>query len=130
MPLTVRVVWLPALSVTVAVAERLSPAPLMRLSAGQSPAMPDSVSEQLQCTVTSPLYQPLPFGAVVAAPVRVGAVLSMLMGLIVALWLLPASSYAVPAADWLPPSLRLWLLGQLAMPEVASPQVQPTVTSS
>src|SRR2546422_9061694 len=106
-PLTVPVVWLPALSATLADADRLSPSPMTMLSAGQVPSMPDSASEQVQCTVTLPLYQPLLVGALVGAPDRVGGVLSTLMPLTVALWSLPARSSATPVTDWLAPSLRI-----------------------
>src|SRR3982751_5415953 len=62
MPLTVAPVVLPALSVTEAPAERLLPSPVSVLSAGAAPARPDRASAAVQRTVTSPLYQPLPFG--------------------------------------------------------------------
>src|SRR5437764_9145599 len=78
MSLTDAPVALPALSLTVADAERLSPSPVTVLAAGQGPSMPDRPSEHVHCTVTSPRYQPAPFGAVSAAPDRVGAVSSTL----------------------------------------------------
>src|SRR4051794_30192479 len=62
------VVQLPARSQTVVVAVRPRPLPLMTLSAGQPPAMPERASAQVQWTVTSPLYQPLAFGLVVGVP--------------------------------------------------------------
>ena len=56
--------------------------------------------------MTSVLYQPFAFGAVVGAALRFGAVLSMLMPLTVVLALLPALSTAVPSTDWSAPSAR------------------------
>jgi hypothetical protein len=58
--------------------------------------MPDRASEAVQWIVTSPLYQPSAFGAAVAAPLSVGAVLSMLMPPTLVLALLSALSVAVP----------------------------------
>jgi hypothetical protein len=57
-PLTDAEVPLPALSLTNAEAPRLAPSPVTVLSAGHLPSIPDSASEQLQATVTSPAYQP------------------------------------------------------------------------
>ncbi len=75
--------------------------------------------------VTEALYQPLPLGLVVAAPLIVGAVRSILTGLLLTVVLLPARSVAVPESVWLAPSpLIVWSLGQVAMPERASLQVQ------
>src|SRR2546428_13847290 len=77
--------------------------------------IPESVSAQLKCTVTSLLYQPAALGEVVAAPLIVGAVLSMLIPETVVLALLPALSVAVPVAGWAaPPAPRGFGLGQLA----------------
>ena len=79
MPPTVFVVSLPALSATVADAERSSPSPVIVASPGAAAARPERASEAVQCTVTSPLYQPAAFGSEVAAPLSDGAVLSMSM---------------------------------------------------
>src|SRR4051794_7201081 len=132
MPLTEAVLVLPALSLTVALADRLLPCPLMVLSAGQCPSTPDRSSEQVQVTVTSPWYQPLPFGAVVAAPDSDGAVSSMLMPARLVDALLPAASVAVPLADWSLPSPRVtgWLHDFTPDRPIWSLQVKPTVTSA
>src|ERR687886_308180 len=70
MPLTVAFVVLPALSLTEALVERLSPSVVTVLLslAGAVPSavqllMPDSASEQVKVTVTSALFQPLAFAA-------------------------------------------------------------------
>src|SRR5688572_6677761 len=70
----------PALSDTFCAVEETSvPSAVSVSSSGQSPSMiPDRVSAQVKCTVTSSLYQPLPFGDKVAAAEIVGWVLSML----------------------------------------------------
>ena len=104
MPPTVVVVSLPALSATVADAERSSPSPVIVASPGAAPSRPERASEAVQCTVTSPLYQPSAFGSEVAAPLSDGAVLSMLMPATVSLPVLPAASVAVPVTDWFSPS--------------------------
>ncbi len=54
--------------------------------------------------VTEALYQPLALGLVVAAPLIVGAVRSILTGLLLTVVLLPALSVAVPESVWLAPS--------------------------
>src|SRR5438094_4083670 len=101
MPATVALVVLPALSLTEALAERLSPSPAMVLSsgrvAGSRPERP-AWSAAVQWTVTSPLYQPAPFGCVVAAPASEGAVSSTLMPERLALAVLPAASIAAPVS--------------------------------
>src|SRR2546428_3599852 len=92
--------------------------------------IPESVSAQLKRTVTSFLYQPAALGELVAAPLIVGAVLSMLIPETVVLALLPALSSAVPLADWAAPSaLRVIGLVQLAIPERRSEQRKLAVTS-
>ena len=98
MPLTVVVVLLPALSVQVAVADRLPPSPVTIESPGWA-AGPDNGSVQVQSTVTSPVCHPLE-----NEPLSTGAVLSMLMPETVSLAELPAASVAVPVTDWLAPS--------------------------
>ena len=72
MPVTVLVVLLPALSVQVAVEERLEPSPSTTSSEGAAATF-DSASVQVQSTVTSPVCQPL-----ANEPLRTGAVLSTL----------------------------------------------------
>jgi len=99
-PARLLLVELPALSLIEALAERLSPSPVMVLAAGQPPARPDGASEQVQSTVTSPAYQPPALALVVGAPLRAGATLSMLTGSTVSLEVLSALSVAVPARDW------------------------------
>src|SRR5688500_6235213 len=92
MPSTLALATLPARSLTEALAPRFSPSPVTVLLAGHVPSIPDPVSEQVQATVTSPLFQPLPFGAVVALPSRAGEVLSSF-----SVMLLPALSSTLPA---------------------------------
>src|SRR5437588_8691688 len=123
--LLVAVVVLPALSLTDALAVRPVPSLLIVLSLGQLPLIPERVSEQVQWTVTFVLYHPAPLGLVVGAPFSVGATLSMLMLLTVALELLSAVSTAVPVADWLAPLLDS-IVGplQLLMPESLTEQVK------
>src|SRR6476619_96465 len=94
MPSTVaEAVW-PALSVTLAEADRSLPSPLTTELAGQS-TTPDRLSAQVQWTVTAPEYQPLAFGVPTTSPVIVGAVLSTLTIWVVTESLLPAASVAV-----------------------------------
>src|SRR3954451_12618090 len=79
MPPTEPVPLLPALSRMSAEAPSLLPSPVMVLLAGWVPgSMPDSPSSPVHAMETSPLYQPA-VASVVGAPIRVGAVLSMLM---------------------------------------------------
>ena len=69
---------LPALSLVVCALElTLAPSALRAWSAGQL-ATPESVSSQLNCTVSGLLYQPFAFGLPIAAALIVGAVLSTL----------------------------------------------------
>src|SRR5438094_6025471 len=120
-PETVVLALLPALSVAVPL-DYLPTRPASVLSAAQL-WIPESVSAQLKCTVTSLLYQPAALGEVVAAPLIVGAVLSMLIPETVVLVLLPALSVAVPVADWAAPAARrVTGLGQLAIPDRTSAQ--------
>src|SRR3954454_13246859 len=91
--------------------------------------MPERASAQDHATVTSPLYQPAAFGAVVATPERVGSVLSMLMCWAVRLALLPAVSWAVPVTLWFAPSCRVFELEQSATPDRPSAQEKVTETS-
>lgn len=102
------------------------------LLAGTAPARPDSASETFHPMDTSPRYHPLPLAAVVGVPVRLGAVLSMLISLTPALFVLSALSTAVPATDWSRPSVDTATLPppvQALMPDSTSEQVKPTVTS-
>src|SRR5947207_11112560 len=102
----------------------------MAVSAGHDPAMPESASPQLQCTVTSSAYQPAPFGAVVGAPLMLGGVLSMLIGPTLVDAPLPAASAAVPLTDWCAPSPSSAGLAQPTMPDSASSQANVTFTTS
>src|SRR3954468_9399001 len=80
--------------------------------------------------MTSPLYHPLLFGDVVAAPDRVGAVLSTLTPVTEAGALaLSAKSVAVPLAAWLAPSPSTLSAVLEATPESASLPANETVTS-
>src|SRR3954470_18796175 len=92
---TVVLAWLPALSATDAEAERLAPSPATGVSAGASPARPESASEAVHATTTSPLYQPLAFGSVVTLPLSLGSVLSTLTPPTPAVAWLPAASATV-----------------------------------
>ena len=84
----------PALSAVLAEAERFSPSPVIALSDGHDPSMPERASAQVHSTLTSLRYQPAPFGLEVGAPLIVGSVLSMLRSLTVALSSLSALSAA------------------------------------
>src|SRR5436305_3878413 len=129
--LLVAVVALPARSLTEADVVRPVPSPGIELSPGQAPSMPLSPawSAHDQWTATVPLYQPAPLGLVVGVPLRVGAVLSMLIPLTVALDWLSALSTAVPVTDW-PAPLPDAVVGpgQLLIPDSASEQVKDAVT--
>src|SRR6476646_9446279 len=114
MPSTVADEWLPALSSMLAVADRLSPSPVITESSGHRPSIPESASLHVQWTVTSPWYQPFAFGAVVGAPVIAGAV----------------SSTSVPLTDGAPPSPRVTGVVQVEIPERASEQTKLTATSA
>src|SRR3954452_21163378 len=131
MPDTVLVVTFPALSLTDSLAERFTPSPAIVLSAGPAPSMPESESDAVQWTFTSPEYQPSGFGLVVGAPVSVGALLSMftpLSGFVARLSALstavPVTCRLAPSADstWVPPPV------QLLSPDSASAQPKLTVT--
>src|SRR5690349_8969013 len=102
----------------------------MVVSAG-AVGMPDSGSLAVQCTVTSPVYQPLPFGWVVGAPDSRGAVVSPAGAVELAVAVLPALSVAVPVT--VTPGCTVFELvvlpsaRQLATPELESPHVNATV---
>ena len=89
------VVLLPALSTAVPDAVWLVPSLVMTESLGQV-SIPERASLQVQWMVTDALYQPLPLGLVVGAPLIVGAVRSMLTGVLSTVVLFPALSTAVP----------------------------------
>ena len=130
MPETVADAVLPARSPTDAVAPRFAPSPVMTESTGHSPSIPESASPHVQCTVTSPRYQPFAFGGVVGAPLIVGSVLSTFM-LSTVLWAaLPAASDAVPVTDWPAPSPKVCEPVHDTMPDNASPHVNVTFTSA
>ena len=82
--------------------------------------------------LTSPWYQKALFASVVAVPVSVGGVLSMLMGPTVVKFLFPATSWVSPWTCWSAPSLLTVVSGpQPAIPlrpESASEQVNVTST--
>src|SRR5205823_2746877 len=62
MPATVTLPVLPATSIALPVALRLAPSPVTT-TGSVSDATPESASAALNVTVTSPLFQPFPFGA-------------------------------------------------------------------
>src|SRR5439155_21616306 len=85
-------------------APRFDPSPTTRVSAGWvAGSTPDSASSAIQWMVTSSLYHPAALGAVVATPVRLGGVRSML-ACTVAWLVLPATSSASPTTAWFAPS--------------------------
>src|SRR5207249_6525722 len=93
-------------------------------------AIPEGGAAQVKCTVAAPpSYQPAALGEVVAAPLIVGAVLSMLIPETVVLALLPALSVAVPLDDWPLPSASVASAAQLWIPESVSAQLKCTVAS-
>src|SRR5439155_631072 len=99
-----------------AVAARASPSPETVASAGAvAGSTPESASKALQWTTTSPRYHPAAFGAVVAAPLSVGGVVSTLMPSTVVEALLPAASTRVTGR------------AQSTTPESASSQANDTV---
>src|SRR3954452_5928192 len=126
----VALVVFPALSETDAEAVWPSPSVDRTESTGLSPEGRDRGSSADQVCVTSVLYQPFLFGLVVAAALRFGAVLSMLMPLTAALALLPALSTAVPSTVWLAPWPRCWGPVTVSMPDRSSVPLKDTVTSS
>src|SRR4051794_12441857 len=122
MPSTVaEAVW-PALSVTLAEADRSLPSPSTTESAGQA-TTPDRLSAQVQWTVTSPVNQPSPFGVPRTLPVMVGAVLSTLTSGVVIEALLPAASVAVAVSAWAAPSPKVCALSCVFTPDSASDAV-------
>jgi hypothetical protein len=130
----VKVALLPALSVTVIVPLTELPSVVRSsgVAVGLVEATPERPSEVVNGTETSVLFQPAAFAAGVAAPnVSVGAVLSMLMLLAVAVALtFPALSVQVPEADCPAPSL-LFVTAAVheSIPDRLSAPVKLTVTS-
>src|SRR6266571_4660148 len=120
---------LPALSSHVPTDDWPAPSPLS-VWLTEAATGPDSGSAQLQFTVTSPLFQPLPLAAVRLTKVMTGAVLSMLMPLAVAVGLvLPALSLQVPEADCPAPSaLSVVAAVQKSIPDKLSLPAKVTVT--
>src|SRR5262249_7975331 len=113
-------VWLSALSLTEALAVRPMPSPVIVLSTG-SATTPDNASAAVQWMVTSPLYQPAAFDAVVGAPLSDGAVSSTLMPLSLTLAVLPAASATVRLTLWLAPSPNVCVPGQISIPDGVIP---------
>jgi hypothetical protein len=122
-------VTFPAASETLRVALRSVPSDEMVLFAGHDPSMPESASEHDQAIATWDEYQPAGFGAVVGAPLSVGAVSSMFtVTLMVAL--LSALSTAVPVTAWLEPSpVNILVPLQLLIPDSASEHAKLTATA-
>jgi hypothetical protein len=84
----------------------------------------------VKCTVALLLYQPFdPFGPAVTAAEIVGRVVSILTvtTLLKLLWF-PARSVALAVAEDEPEALKVWLAGQVAIPDPPSAQVKLTVT--
>jgi hypothetical protein len=75
------------------------------------------------------LYQPFAFGAVVGAPLNVGAVLSTLIPLTVVLDEFPAASVALPVTDCAVPSWSVDGGAQVTTPDSASLHAKLTFTS-
>src|SRR5262249_47223142 len=93
MPEMVKGLLLPALAVAVPVAAWLAPW-WLRIVSGLTLETPEVASLPLKRTVTGLLYQPAPFGDVVAAPLRAGGVLSSSIVTVLADSTLPALSVA------------------------------------
>src|SRR6266498_3384282 len=106
MPVTVSSAVLPARSSQVPVADWSAPSSdTVWVTALWSRS--DTLSVQSHVTVTSELFQPAPFASGLWSwNVMSGGVLSMLMPLTVAVFVLSALSVAVPLTDWFVPSLE------------------------
>src|SRR3954469_8138083 len=101
-PLRVSLAVFPARSPQVAVADRVVPSAVsVRLTVPAT--APDSASEQLQLSVTSPSFQPFAFAAVRDSKATVGAVLSIFTPPWASLAVFPARSAQVAVADWSAP---------------------------
>jgi hypothetical protein len=86
-------------------------------------SMPERPSAAVQWTSTSPLYQSFAFASVVAAPVSVGGVRSMLTWSRDAEAELPARSETLRVTLWSAPSVaRSTVPGQIATPVSLSAQ--------
>src|SRR5438093_13241999 len=94
MPLTVALVELPALSVAVPVADCAAASPLS-VTGGVQVAIPDCASAHVKVTTTSVLFQPAALAAGSRAPEIVGAVVSSIVTVCVAAFVLPAPSATV-----------------------------------
>ncbi len=116
-PPTVVLALLSALSTAVPVTDWLAPSPLSVVELVQL-LMPDVASAQVKLTVTSLLFQPLPFAAGERLPVMVGAVLSSLT-VTEPVPLLPTRSAAVAVFSAVPSAVTLSVagVGPLAIPE-------------
>src|SRR3954468_24660839 len=125
---TVALAVFPARSAVDADAPRCAPSPVIVLMPGQGPSMPDSASAQFHSTATSLLYQPAKFGLVVAAPLIVGAVLSIERCATVVVAVLSALSLALPVRDWWAPSPSAGGALQSATPERVSAHAKLTMT--
>src|SRR3954462_15518349 len=129
MPVTDPIATLPALSVTLALAVSAVPSPCTTVSFGQAPEeIPESASEHVQRTLTSPRYHPLAFGGVVTVPMIIGATGSTLIPSTVTPDVFPALSVARLVTLWFAPALSVTGLGQppVAIPERPSVQVNET----
>src|SRR5690242_8241361 len=96
-PLTVTVPEFPATSVAPPTTDWFLPS-LVSVWSGPQLATAVSASEQVNRTVTGPLYQPLAFATVVGAPLMLGPMLSTFT---VMLWLAAVLSSTLPAASLL-----------------------------
>src|SRR5712691_2250004 len=100
----------------------------MTVTGGGQTSTPERASVQVNETLTSVLFQPLPLAAGVAVAVTAGGVRSMLT-VTLAEAVLPALSTAVRLTAWLAPSaLTTTVAGQVSIPESASAHVNPTLT--
>jgi hypothetical protein len=103
------------------------PSALVVIAAGQV-ATPEVPSVQVNVTVTSELFHLATLAAGLAAAEMEGAVLSML-SVTLAVAVFPALSVACPEITWFAPyALTRTGAGQAVTPEVASLQVNVTVT--
>ena len=101
--------------------------PSPSVDGGEHDATPDPSSEHAKLTLTSVLFQPLPFGAGVAPPTIVGAVSSMRIVMSVVV-VLPAWSVIVCASVVKPSAPTTWSPGHDVTPDRSSLHVQCTVT--
>src|SRR5712691_11549866 len=100
----------------------------MTVTGGGQTSTPERASVQVNETLTSVLFQPLPLAAGVAVAVTAGGVRSMLI-VTLAEAVLPALSTAVPLTVWLAPSVpTTTVAGQVSIPERTSVHVNPALT--